>query len=1105
MAGYEGKRAARKAEAKATGTRPQTERQATGHDVPVGRTASGRILYGTSKEALATGQYTTAQLEQYYKSKKITPPTEFLRQVEKQKAAEQAKASAAATKATGVATQTRAEILKEQQRKAILKQTIMGVYEKGDREERGRVIGGVEYVKDKKFTYGGLPSEKIVSMWGKLTKEEKETLAKTYGAEKIQVGSKGTVLWTFPKADTDEKVFRGEYREEIRLGEIEKRRESKKIREVLPGAMAIEEVSPQSSILSETERKQLIKQDKERRIKRKEDIKIFVTKAREEGPSYLRDVGKGLIKIKARSMQEKYIPFSTVGKEPILWDPDVAKAYKAVGVATTFSPFPGAPYVGGALVAAGEIGERGKRTPEGDIEISKRDVGISAITGATWGFGLGAGMKFVETPLKMAGKRALIAMGLGTGKKLTTKSLIGVAGAGLIETGKVVERGVKGYFAKEMGKEAFEIGEHISFGEYGRATLKGSEFTGSVAGFVAGAKGAEKVIRGGLVAAGRVPPFRPEKKLKRRPTPHQIKELTSGERIAIYRRGAIQKEIKPRKDIYPGPAKTEKQIFLRDEPLTKVKGKKAKFTDITVPLFAQPASYGKMFLANIKQFEKKGPFKKYVHAFAETPLVSGMIAGTIKTKKIPSSLRKKAITEMATRKGGLSKSTQRELEKYDTLISEKTRKWAGAEEEEAALKRVYKVPKKYKVDWVWDIRTGEFIPVVRKKGMATRDISNIRAQLRHRKTITEQDARLIAQQWGLWKEYGVDLVRPRKHAGTHYIGVQKNIGKLIDLYPELHKPLKKKYGTIKKAKEELGRLGPLHDIGKTGETSAEFGTPHGQKVFDVWKRGMLPSDIKLTKSQAKAIKTHETLETRWTRPSGLMYHAKDFFGMITPEQKLLSTADRLDLARYGMKVDPSRLPLGDVFKRMGKKEPKREPFIKDIFRQVKERKKKVIEYDYRRVGRGIGYTGYRYKTLYKTPYKAPYKEPYKTPYKTPYKAPYKAPYGLQYGKPYKPPYKTPYGTPTYKPPARAPPYKAPPRKPPGPPPTIIKPIWSEDGKKKKKARRTQWERLFEYRPSLTAIERVRVKKMPSLKEFSGIEMRPIVERTKKGRMSLKIN
>jgi len=103
--------------------------------------------------------------------------------------------------------------------KEILRQAIAGTYVARPGQE-GQTIQKGDLV------YGGLPSEKIVSMWGKLSKEEKGTLATSFGAERIQVGSEGTVLWTFPKTDKGDKVFRGEYREEIRLTDIKKRRDA---------------------------------------------------------------------------------------------------------------------------------------------------------------------------------------------------------------------------------------------------------------------------------------------------------------------------------------------------------------------------------------------------------------------------------------------------------------------------------------------------------------------------------------------------------------------------------------------------------------------------------------------------------------------------------------------------------------------------------------------------------------------------------------------------------------------------------------------------------------------------------------------------------------
>ena len=70
-----------------------------------------------------------------------------------------------------------------------------------------------------------------------------------------------------------------------------------------------------------------------------------------------------------------------------------------------------------------------------------------------------------------------------------------------------------------------------------------------------------------------------------------------------------------------------------------------------------------------------------------------------------------------------------------------------------------------------------------------------------------------------------------------------------------------------------------HDIGKTSPSSIEFGTPHGEKVWRVWKAGLLPKEIKLAKRVAKAIKVHETLD-----PRKLFFKVKNRLRLVSPPE-----------------------------------------------------------------------------------------------------------------------------------------------------------------------------------------------------------------------------
>jgi len=157
-----------------------------------------------------------------------------------------------------------------------------------------------------------------------------------------------------------------------------------------------------------------------------------------------------------------------------------------------------------------------------------------------------------------------------------------------------------------------------------------------------------------------------------------------------------------------------------------------------------------------------------------------------------------------------------------------------------------------------------------------------------------------------------------KHGYGHYLGTGKNIEKIIDLYPEFKPYLTKKYGSITKAKLELGKMvyHDLYDFRKlkeySGLLSKEYGDKrmtHGDIFFDMWKKNKLPDMLKgINKEMAEAIRLHDKPKKSWKK--------KDF-DLI--EAKILKTADILELKRFrNVKIDVSQLPLKDVMVRMKK-------------------------------------------------------------------------------------------------------------------------------------------------------------------------------------------
>jgi hypothetical protein len=264
-----------------------------------------------------------------------------------------------------------------------------------------------------------------------------------------------------------------------------------------------------------------------------------------------------------------------------------------------------------------------------------------------------------------------------------------------------------------------------------------------------------------------------------------------------------------------------------------------------------------------------------------------------------------------------------------------------------------------------------------------------------------------------------------------------NVEKIILAFPEYHSYLIGKYGNLNSAIREIQKGAQIHDLGKTSESSLEYGTPHGRKVYNVYKAGLLPKEVQNLKPEvAQAIKTHETIAGTPRGVLALKYKVFDLFGRYSLEEKILATADRLDLIRYGMKIDPNRLPIAGVLERLRVKVPQ----------GLKEEQARPREYNPSNYLTGKEYKGpYKEAPSYKKqPYNPinymttqGYKEPYKKApsYKEPSYNPLDYITGRGYKEPYKkaPSYKQPkynpndYLMPKYVPPKT--PYKAPPKRP----------------------------------------------------------------------------
>lgn len=644
------------------------------------------------------------------------------------------------------------------------------------------------------------------------------------------------------------------------------------------------------------------------------------------------------------------------------------------------------PYIGIGTKIALVLNSKGiidlaKPTVKNSTKVAKfGEIALSVGTAALGGAALGAAGKFTEDAAMAAGYQILSKVLKGSGKA-GSQVLRNVAGLSLVSLGKLSKAAIETYFKTTMIQTGVTGIKALKGKDYRKTSLLGSELIGGAAGFFPGSVIGRKGFDLSALVTGKYVSTRPELfqkqvTVKKQPSAVQAEVLTESGNIIAYRRGPIQtgQKFEPRLDKYLSSSIKEptKSIFFRFEETKGVKGNPIE-PALSVPAFVQPTPYREMFVSNLKA-EKGNKFRRLINSIAKTPIMNDILAvGRARTKPIDARLREKLIKEYATT-GKLSKETQRELLKADSLISDKLREYSYAEEQEAVFRNVVKLSKNTKLGFTRD-SSGKLIPVIYEKGTLKPRLS----VLRKKKIITEQDAKYVQRQYNMWQKFGKEYVLPKEHSLVHASEVSKNIRKLVNAYSEFHPYLIKKYGSLDKAIKQLELGAKFHDIGKVSESSAEFGTPHGQKIYNIWKEGLLPREAQnIKKGIAKAIKTHETLD-----PRKFNYRLTSIIGGISPEQRILSTADRLDLARYGIKIDPNRLPLRDALTRLN---------IKQLnVKAPKEAEKESYKYKKQDKFLSLMYEDKKYKktSTYRKPYTTPnyltsskYKEPknYKKPY-----------------------------------------------------------------------------------------------------------------------------
>jgi hypothetical protein len=574
-------------------------------------------------------------------------------------------------------------------------------------------------------------------------------------------------------------------------------------------------------------------------------------------------------------------------------------------------------------IQTGEKYEEKKMTGK-ELLYESTKAGASAFLQASL---LGGSMSITKNVLQNAGKKVLVKTAITETENQAAKVALNTGGMILKAGGTGAEIGLKTYFYVDMAGNAYDITENLRKGKTDQAIIEGAQFVGAIYGFKAGEKFGGKLYNKFEIVTGNVAPSRTETgNVKTRPTTQQIDELTKGKNVDAYRRGPLETggKVKPKKDKYSpkGVSNPTEQVFMRYEPGAKTR------TEVTVPAFAQGPKWREMFMSNWQKNEGLSFMKRLVKSYAETPIANDvLIRQKVQTTRLPKELREKMMNEMAVR-GELSKTTKKELMRYDNMISDKVREYKGAEEEELVLRKPLKVSGK-RVNWVIDESTGKLVPVVESATALPRRLQNIKDWLVRRRIITKQDAVVVNSQLKLLKKYGADLKLPREHGGEHLLNVKRNIEKLIDNYPEFHDYFVRKYGSLENAKREVSVAGILHDLGKTRESSNEFGTKHGPKVANVIDAGLFNKGQKFNDKIVKAVRLHEEID-----PRKVGYKVKDKFKLISPEEKILATADRIELARYGMKVDPKRLPLPDAMERNNVK-------VEKVNKRGKERLEKV--------------------------------------------------------------------------------------------------------------------------------------------------------------------
>lgn len=556
-------------------------------------------------------------------------------------------------------------------------------------------------------------------------------------------------------------------------------------------------------------------------------------------------------------------------------------------------------------VATGREGELYEDIGKWDSEKpTKTEMAVGAVVGGAEAAATGAGLGALFQGTKIVGVKATAA---AMNKIVQKGGISALKNMGLYlakGTANVAGKTVQGYFIYTSAEEAAKAVTQATTGQRLSAARTVGGITGGFLGFYTG----ERIMR-------RVVPLRmeirePEMNIAREPVDSQLRHYNR-KKTEVSRTGLITKEgeFQVRKDVYDEGKLGKEGVFVRlGDSSTKEKSIPMRVT------FGGKDKFSQMIKKNYLEMRQQGNNKvqSLKKAIQNMPLPERVLwLSTIKGNTLRGSLSKKQIKRLQhswAENRRFTKEEERMLKKQlnKHAISEKQIERLGADELEA------------QVPVSLGGRDTRFVLSKDQKG-------NIGIIAEHKKSLAPRTRRELNKRIDQWtddyvkdriKRHRVDkmnLAGPKEHGTEHALAVQKEIKKIIKEHPEL------KFSKSEETAAEAA--GYLHDIAKRGEASGkkvEFPREHGDAMARLIEQGKykswnMPIHWKkaLSKHQkevANAIRNHDR-GGFFYHPNKAGYKALDFVGRKNKIGKVLETADRLQLSRYGIEVRPELLPI----------------------------------------------------------------------------------------------------------------------------------------------------------------------------------------------------